>query len=236
MLLLTCLPYWVGSRLLVPAAYILVHVSSLLITVADGDDVPTALARRVAALLSDSSVTRLIVSPGSDESMAPDAFLARVVAALMKLERLDIEVAYVAPHATAATKNFGLPHGAAAQRLAETGVAQQLPLVRDDAATVLVGRARHLGADGAKLHGECIADSETIFDGDARGVEIEPLAVEPGVRGRLIRRLPGGWKSGRAVQTGGTNITVEREGELTERVVKRSTFYRHHIDWRLVRP
>ena len=236
MLLLTCLPYWVESELLVPVAYILVHVSSLLITVADGDDVPTSLTRRLAAMVSDPSVTRLIVSPGSDSSMAPDAFFARVAAALMKLERLDIEVAYVAPHATAATKNFGLPHGDAAQRLAETGTAQQLPLIRDDAATVLVGRARHLGADGAKLHGECIADSDTIFNGDARGVEIEPLTVEPGVRGRLIRRLPGGWKTGRAVQTGGTNVTVEREGEWTQRVVKRSTFYRHHIDWNLVLP
>lgn len=236
MLLLTCLPYWVDSGVLVPAAYILVHVSSLLITVADGDHAPTSLTRRLAGLLSDSSVTRLIVSPGSDNSMAPDAFFARVVAALMKLERLDVEVAYVAPRATRATRNFGLPHGTAAEQLAETGAAQTLPLIRDDAATVLVGRARHLGADGAKLHGECIADSDTIFDGDARGVEIEPLTTEPGVRGRVIRRLPGGWKTGRAVQTGGTNVTVEREGELTDRVVKRSTFYRHHIDWNLVRP
>lgn len=236
MLLLTCLPYWVDSELSVPAAYILVQVSSLLITVVDGDDVPASLARRLAAAVSDPDVTRLIVAPGSDGPMAPDAFFARVVAALMKLERLNVEVAYVAPHATRATANFGLPHGEAARRLAETGAAQQLPLIRDDAATVLVGRARHLGADGAPLHGECIADSDTVFNGEARGVEIEPLTVEPGVRGRRIRRLPGGWKSGRAVQTGGTNVTVEREGEWNERVVKRSTFYRHHIDWNLVRP
>lgn len=222
--------------MLVPATYILDSVSSLLITVDPGDDLPTALARRLAGQLSDTSVTRLIVAPGAGDSMAPDAFFARVVAAVMKLERLDLEIAYVAPHATPATKNFGLPHGDAAKKLAETGAAQSIPLIRDDAATVLVGRARHLGAEGAKLHGECIADSQILFDGRARGVEIEPLTVAPGVRGRLIRRLPGGWKTGRAVQTGGTNITVEREGELTERVVKRSTFYRHHLDWNLVRP
>mgnify|MGYP001067175591 CR=1 FL=1 len=222
--------------MLAPALYILDSVSSLLITVGPDDDRPTALARRVAGLLSDASVTRLIVAPGADGPMTPDAFFARVVAAVMKLERLDLEIAYAAPHATAATKNFGLPHGDAATRLAETGTAQTIPLIRDDAATVLVGRARHLGSGGEKLHGECIADSQVIFDGHARGVEIEPLTVEPGVRGRLIRRLPGGWKVGRAVQTGGTNITVEREGELTDRVVKRSTFYRHHIDWNLVIP
>nr|WP_156150462.1 hypothetical protein [Gordonia sihwensis] len=220
---------------------------SLLITVSPGDEVPSALTRRLAGLLDDPSAgsaatasagaaPRIVVAPTDSDAMAPDAFLARVVAALMKLERLDVEVAYVAPHATAATGNYGLPHGDAAMRLAETGTAQQLPLIRDDAATVLVGRARHLGAAGEKLHGECIADSATIFDGTVRAVEIEPLTVEPGVRGRRARALPGGWKSGRAVQTGGTNLVVEREGELTDRVVKRSTFYRHHIDWRLVRP
>ncbi|EGD54461.1 hypothetical protein [Gordonia neofelifaecis] len=211
-------------------------------TLSPGDEVPSALTRRLAGLLeesasdSDGPVTRVVVAPTAADEMAPDAFFARVVAALMKLERLDVEVAYVAPHATAATRNYGLPHGDAAMRLATDGAAQQLPLIRDDAATVLVGRARHLGSGGEKLHGECIADSDTIFDGTARAVEIEPLTVEPGVRGRLARRLPGGWKTGRAVQTGGTNVVVEREGELTDRVVKRSTFYRHHVDWKLVRP
>ena len=35
---------------------------------------------------------------------------------------------------------------------------------------------------------------------------------------------------------GGTNIVVEREGALTDRVVKRSTYYRHHVDLKLVLP
>ncbi len=236
MLLLTCSPYWVAPDSLPSGAYTLVRVSSLLIAIGPGDDVPSALTRRLSSLLDLHAPTRLIVSPGTDTTMAPDLFLSRVVAALMKLERLDVEVAYLAPHATAATRRYGLPHGEAARQLAETGTAQELPLIRDDAATVLVGRARHLGAAGEKLHGECIADSEVIFDGTARAVEIEPLPVAPGVRGRLARRLPGGWKTGRAVQTGGTNLIVEREGEVTDRVVKRSTFYRHHVDWLLVRP
>jgi hypothetical protein len=38
------------------------------------------------------------------------------------------------------------------------------------------------------------------------------------------------------VQTGGIDLVVEREGALTPRVVKRSTYYRHHLDWKLVRP
>ena len=48
--------------------------------------------------------------------------------------------------------------------------------------------------------------------------------------------LPGRWVHGRAAQTGGTNVIVEREGIVTQRVVKRSTFYRHDVDLRLVRP
>ncbi|MFW0797512.1 hypothetical protein AAFP30_27160 [Gordonia sp. CPCC 205515] len=192
-----------------------------------------AIRTAVTELVADSAVTRIGVV-GS--SAGCDAFFAQVLAALMLLERLDVEVALVAPAATQATRIYGLPHGPKARELAESGTARELPLIRDDAATVLVGRARHLGDDGAKLHGETYVDSERLFTGEVRGVEIEPLRDAPGVRGRLIRRMPGGWLTGRAVQTGGTNIVVEREGSITPRVVKRSTFYRHHVDMKLVCP
>nr|WP_221247058.1 hypothetical protein [Gordonia humi] len=190
----------------------------------------------VAQALEDPDLTRVIVAPPTaDESgVQPDVFLSEIVAAIMKQDRLDVEIAYVAPHETPATKVYNLKHGANAMALAESGVAQSLPLIRDDAATVLVGRARHLGAEGAKLHGETYVDSERLFDGEVDAVEIEPILSEPGVRGRVARWLPGGWKQGRAVQTGGSNLVVEREGVVTERTVKRSTFYRHHIDWKLV--
>ncbi|WP_419717189.1 hypothetical protein [Gordonia malaquae] len=193
-------------------------------------------AQLVADAVTDPDLTRLIVSPpaAAESGVDPDVFLSQVVAALMKNDRLDVEIAYIAPHSTRATKVYGLKHGARAIALAESGVARTLPLIRDDAATVLVGRARHLGAEGARLHGETYVDSHRLFDGETTAVEIEPTVDEPGVRGRVARRLPGGWHAGRAVQTGGTNVVVEREGVLTERVVKRSTFYRHHIDWKLV--
>lgn len=189
----------------------------------------------MTAALADSSTTRLVVAP-PDDYPDPDAFFASVVGIAMRHERLDVEFAYVAPRATPATRAYGLPHGEAASRLAQSGAAQELPLIRDDAASVLVGRARHRGAD-AKLHGETYVDSVRLFDGEVRGVVIEPLTAAPGVRARLDRRLrPGGWLTGRAVQTGGTNLVVEREGVLNPRPVKRSTFYRHHLDWKLVRP
>ncbi|MFT3901197.1 MAG: hypothetical protein QM728_13270 [Gordonia sp. (in: high G+C Gram-positive bacteria)] len=167
----------------------------------------------------------------------PDAFLGAVVARLMVAERLDVEIAYVPPRPTRATRVHGLPGGAAARALAEAGTAREFPLIRDDAASVVVGRARHVGADGGPLRGEGYLDDVRLFDGEAIAVEIEPLASAPGLRGRVARRvLPTRWTPGRAVQTGGPEVFVEREGVLTPRPVPRSTFYPHHIPWRLVVP
>ncbi|MFT3660210.1 MAG: hypothetical protein QM809_02090 [Gordonia sp. (in: high G+C Gram-positive bacteria)] len=195
----------------------------------------------VSEAVADPAVTRLIIAPPADGPANPDVFFSQAVGVLMRHERLDVEVAYVAPRATRATRNYGLPHGAAARVLAEDGAAQTLPLIRDDAGTVLVGYARHLGRPGedgkpTTLHGETYVDSERLFDGDVRGIVIEPIPDLPGVRGRRERLLPGGWLTGRAVQTGGIDLVVEREGVLTPRVVKRSCYYRHHLDWKLVRP
>jgi len=213
-------------------------VASALIVPPPPGSEAAALARRLSAVLDDPAITRIVVAPPPKRESGenPDAFFGAVVGVLMRHERLDVEVAYAAPEATAATSVYGLPHGEAARALAEHGAAQALPLIRDDAATVLVGRARHRGADGEALVGETYVDSERLFEGRTRAVQIEPLTVEPGVRGRVQRRLPGGWLTGRAVQTGGANLVVEREGVLTPRTVKRSTFYRHHLDWKLVRP
>ena len=194
-----------------------------------------ALSRAVAAAIADPGVSRLIVTPPAD-SAAADLFLSQVVGVLMRHERLDVEVAYAAPAATRATSRYGLPHGPAAEQLATTGRARAVPLIRDDAATVLLGRARQLGEGGAKLHGETYVDNTRLFLGETRGIIVEPLPEAPGVRARLDHPLRRRWHTGRAAQTGGTNLVVEREGVLTDRTVKRSTFYRHHIDLLLVLP
>ncbi|MDL9945326.1 hypothetical protein QSJ19_06905 [Gordonia sp. ABSL11-1] len=201
-----------------------------------------AIRASVADALSDPDLTRLLVEPRVSERVAPsladesDLYLAHVLAALMVTERLGVEVAYVPAEATQATKRYGLPHGPSARELAEHGHASPVPLIRDDAATVLVGRARHLGAEGAKLHGETYVDSERLFTGEVGSIRIEPTPEEPGLRAQVERLLlPGRWLHGRAAQTGGTNIVVEREGVVTTRVLKRSTFYRHDTDLLLVR-
>lgn len=218
-------------------------MSFALITQSAPADDKAAAKTAVTAALQDSGVTRLIVEPRVSTRVAPtiadeaDAFFAHVLAALMIADRLDVEVAFTPAEATTATRRYGLPHGPAARELAEHGTADTLPLIRDDAATVVVGRARHLGAEGAKLHGETYVDNERLFDGEVKSVLIEPTVDEPGVRAQVERLLlPGRWVHGRAAQTGGTNVIVEREGIVTPRVVKRSTFYRHHVDLRLVRP
>lgn len=199
-----------------------------------------AVREAVAAHLADPALSRLIVAP-TPETPDPDAVITAVIAALMLNERLDVEVGYAAPGPTRATEIYGLPCGADGRDLAESGQAVAVPLMRDDAATVLLGQARHLGEAGAALHGESYVDDHRLFRGEAAGIEIEPTPQAPGLRARLLRRpllgrgLRGGrWYPGRAVQTGGTNLVVEREGQLTDRVVKRSTYYRHHVDLLLV--
>lgn len=192
------------------------------------DDLRSSVAKAAAPL----DVVRVVVVGGAD---TPDAILAGVVSRLMIAERLDLEVAYVAPTATPATGVYGLPHGDDAAQLALTGAASTLPLIRDDAAVVIVGEASHRGGDGP-FTGETYVDSERLFSGEANEVRIRPTAHEPGVEGAIPRRFRTKWVAGRAVQTGGIDIVVERDGVRAPRLVHRSTVYRHAEDWNLVRP
>ncbi|MGU3291752.1 hypothetical protein [Williamsia sp. M5A3_1d] len=195
----------------------------------DRDSLRAGVAKAMAPL----DVDRVIVVGGADH---PDAFCGGVVSRLMIAERLDVEVAYVAPSATPGTAAWGLPHGTAAVDLALSGTAVAVPLVRDDAAVVIIGGARHLGENGQPFTGESIVDSERLFLGTATCVEIRPTRTEPGVEGALRKRFRQKWVAGRAVQTGGIDIVVERDGVRADRLVKRSTIYRHHDDWKLVTP
>ncbi|MFW0788477.1 hypothetical protein [Gordonia sp. CPCC 205333] len=183
--------------------------------------------------LADPGLSRVVVTTLGDT--CGDLFFGAVVARLMIAERLDVEVGYASPISTPATHRYRLKTGPAGRTIAETAAAQSLTLIRDDAAMVLVGRARHLGVDGAPLYGEGIVDDERLFDGEVGAVEIEVAPDFRDVRGRVARRLPGGWRNGRAVQTGGPAIIVEREGIAATRPVKRSTFYKHHEPWKLIR-
>ncbi|MCB0943202.1 MAG: peptidase M50 [Mycobacterium sp.] len=157
-------------------------------------------------------VRRLVVA-------GADADLATVLTRLMRLERLDIEVAHVAG-----------PFGG---RRARSGAAQRVPLIRDDTGTVIVGSALWLPPDGAgTVHGEAVIDDEVLFDGQASGVRIEPTTAMPGLRATVLAGLgPRRWRSGRAAQLGTTGARVVRDGVPAPRQVTRSTFYRHTTGW-----
>lgn len=169
-----------------------------------------------------------------------DADLGTVLSRLLKLNRLDVEVAYVPRRRTAATRAYGLPAGGRAARTALTGAVRAMPLIRDELGNVLVGAALWVGETGlekgtppAPLHGEAVCDDTVLFDGEVTGVRVEPTAGAPGLRASVLsgRMRPRGWVSGRAAQLGTTGAFVVRDGELSTRAVKRFAYYRHVTDW-----
>lgn len=218
----------------------------------DGDVVPPVLHR--------APVIRLPSAPGRGEIdphlppagpeaprlvvVGDDALLAAVLTRLMRTERLDLEIAYVAPTATAATANYRLPHGEDAATLALVGVAREVPLIRDDTGAAVVGSATITGPGHEDLEGEAYADEERVFTGTITGCEIRPTPEPPGLRAAVIvhgrhwygaRRTPT-WFPGRAVQFGMVEGILIRDGIPHRRSLKRSTFYRHVDPWRLVLP
>ncbi len=149
-----------------------------------------------------------------------DADLATVLTRLIRLDRLDIEVAHTP--------------GRLGARRARSTVAQRVPLIRDDTGTVVVGSALWLPPDGARaLHGEAVIDDDLLFDGEVSGVRIEPTAAMPGLRATVLGGGvgPRRWRSGRAAQLGTIGARVVRDGVPAPREVTRSTFYRHTTGW-----
>lgn len=184
--------------------------------------------RRLARQLA--SLPRLDITAAADVDTAlegvrrvvvvgDDADLATVLTRLMRLERLDVEVAHVP--------------GLFGARRATTAAAQRVPLIRDETGTVLVSAAHWLPpGDAGVLHGEAVVDDAVLFDGEVSGVLVEPTSSPPGLRAAVLpkwwRRR---WLSGRAVQLGTTGARVVRDGVAAPREVKRSAFYRHVTGW-----
>lgn len=173
-----------------------------------------------------------------------DADLAAVLVRLLRTERLDIEVAYLPSGRSVVAAVWGLP-GSAAASLALHGLATPVPLVRDDAGGVLVGRA-----EVRDLTGECYCDDVLVLRGAARRLVVAPTRGGIAVRAGRTGRLPGGRVRavaptavrgrgsavGRAVQVGGRPMTVVSDGVAHPRQVPRWSWYRHTADWLLVQP
>ena len=170
----------------------------------------------VAAIDEALGGTRRAVVVGAD------ADLAVVLSRLLRTDQLDVEVAHVR----------GRPPSWLSSRRAINGVAQRVPLIRDDTGTVLVGSAQWLPPEGAALlHGEAVVDDTVLFDGEVAGVRIEPTPILPGLRATVVGAGRRGWVGGRAAQLGTTGARVVRDGVEGKREVKRSTFYRHTTGW-----
>ncbi|ORB85243.1 peptidase M50 [Mycobacterium kansasii] len=183
------------------------------------DDLETALR----------SCRRLVVVGG-------DADLAGVLTRLLRTDRLDIEVGYAPRRRTRATRVYRLPAGRRAARRARHGTAHRVPLIRDETATAIVGRAAWIPPDQERLvRGEAVVDDTVLFDGEVAGVHIEPTPELPGLRAALEAGPWRRWISGRAAQLGTTGAAVVRDGVAAPRSVRRSSVYRHVEGWLLVR-
>ncbi|WP_445167289.1 peptidase M50 [Mycolicibacterium sp. Dal123E01] len=148
------------------------------------------------------------------------ADLATVLTRLIRTERLDVEVARASRWRGA--------------RRALTGVAQRIPLIRDETGTALVDVAFWLPPGEERvICGEAVVDDDVVFDGEVTAVRIEPTASMPGLRAAALSggMRPRRWLTGRAVQLGTTGARVVRDGEPVAREVKRAAFYRHTTGW-----
>jgi hypothetical protein len=182
----------------------------------------------IDSVVADLEGRRLVVC-------GTDADLAAVLLRLLRTEGLaTVPVGYVAVQASSAVAQlWGLPIApAAAASLARYGEPHPVPLVRDDAGGVLVGRGVV-----APLDGVVYCDDEVVLRGHASRLEVTPdrefgLVVRVVRRGLSARRVR--HAAGRAVQLGCQPTGVWRDG-VAGRTTDRWTWYRHTEDWRLIR-
>ncbi|MFR9750595.1 hypothetical protein ACL02S_06120 [Nocardia sp. 004] len=211
----------------------------------DGAPVPIALAAlpttqttaipdpadidELLPVLAADSLPRLIV-------LGDDAALAAVLTHLMRTERLHVEIGYVPIEKTYAARAYQTGTGNSAAKRAIEGRAAETPLIRDDLGKVLVGRAVITGLGAEKLQGEAYVDEARLFSGKVTAMLVSPSLELPGVRATVRKGIrKHRWLEGRAVQLGTPAALVTRDGVQAERPVPRSSFYRYHEPWLLVR-
>lgn len=205
---------------------------------------PRALGHLPAVTVQETGQIAAAVTARRIVVVGADKDLAAVLTTLLKAEKLGVEVAFVPRRRTPATRANGLPTGRRAARAALTHAATRVPLIRDDSGRALVGAGLWVGQTGPEkgtppstLHGEAVVDDTVLFDGEATAVRIEPIGTMPGLRATVLssRMRPRRWVTGRAAQLGTTGAFVVRDGELSTRAIRRSTFYRHTEGWLAVK-
>lgn len=189
---------------------------------------PNALDELLPVMAADS-LPRLIV-------LGEDAGLAAVLTHLMRTERLNVEIGFVPVDRTYGSRAYETGTGNAAAKRALEGKAMETPLIRDDTGKVLIGRATLTGPRGEKLEGEAYVDDTRLFTGKVAALHVSPTLEMPGLHATVVRGLrKKKWVEGRAMQLGTRGAIVTRDGVTTDKPVRRSTFYRHHEPWLLVR-
>ncbi|MET9492577.1 hypothetical protein [Nocardia sp. NPDC006630] len=189
----------------------------------------TTVLDELLPVMAADSLPRLIV-------LGEDAGLAAVLTHLMRTERLGVEIGYVPVDRTYGSRAYETGTGSAAAKRALDGKPQETPLIRDDTGKVLIGRATLVAEDGGKLEGEAYVDDTRLFTGKVAALLVSPTLELPGLHASVHRGLrKKRWVEGRAMQLGTRGAIVTRDGITTDKPVRRSTFYRHHEPWLLVR-
>lgn len=211
----------------------------------DGAPVPIALAAlptsSTAAIPDTAEIDELLPVLAADSLprlivLGDDAALAAVLTHLMRTERLHVEIGYVPVEKTYGSRVYQTGTGNAAAKRAIEGRAVEVPLIRDDTGKVLIGRAKITGPADGKLEGEAYVDDFQLFSGKVTAMLVSPTLHQPGVRATVrkgIRKRR--WAEGRAAQLGTPGAVVTRDDIRSDRTVPRSSFYRHHEPWLLVR-
>lgn len=184
----------------------------------------------VDPVLFDQEATHLVVA-------GTDTDLAAVVLRLQRTQRLaTTSVGFVPAHADSAVADvWRLPtEPARALRLAARGDVDAVPLLRDDAGGVLVGRGVV-----RPTRGVAYCDDERVLRGQARSITVQPdEAGGPGLLVRVARGVLSNrpvTSTGRAFQLGCVPTAPISDGVAHPRAVTRWTWYRHTEDLRLAR-
>jgi hypothetical protein len=201
------------------------------------NDIPETEYHEIPATPGKSDVDSVLktVRDGHLVVAGTDADLAAVVLRMLRTDRLGVPVGYLpVDPASPVAALWGLP-GGAAERLATAlaGTVRDLPLVRDDAGGVLLGRGVL-----APVSGVVYCDDATALRGRAERIEVAPdpaagLVVRVTERAVLRRRTR--VLTGRAVQFGVDPVAPVRDGVGYPRPMTRWTWYRHTANLRAVR-
>jgi hypothetical protein len=174
-----------------------------------------------------------------------DADLAAVLVRLLRRERLDVPLAFLPAAPSEAARVWRLPTDrAAALDVVRRGAPAPAPLLRDDRGGVVAG----IHVVGP-FDGVVYCDEHEVLRGGAAGLVVRPdpdggaveaggVAVTVTGRRRLAGLRPGVERParGRAATIGCAPASLRRDGVDEDRPLERRSWYRHTVDWTLVRP